>query len=91
MRARCDVARLRYAQRVMAMPRLLITRAVYDERRQQFEQSLLHAARGGAGGAQTSKPRRQHGLCEILPHGLTTYGLHHPADMSDASAREKRR
>ena len=28
--------------------------------------------------------------CSILRHALTTYGLHHPADMSDASERDKR-
>ncbi len=40
----------------MTMPRSLITRAVYDERRQQFEQSLLQQAGGGSGSdAQASK------------------------------------
>ena len=38
MRARRHAAQLRFAHRVQAMPPTLLTRAVYDERRQQYDQ-----------------------------------------------------
>lgn len=75
----------------MTMPRSLITRAVFDERRQQSEQSLLPQAGGGSGSdvhASKRKPKhKRSALCATLRHTLTTYGLQHPADMS-AHAQE---
>ncbi len=92
VRARCDAAWLRDAQRVMAMPRTLITRVVCDERRQQFEQSLPAGGRRqwrrrASGQEQAQAPAAR--AVRDTAHALTTCGLQHPPDMSDASARVK--
>ena len=60
----------------MTKPPMLITRAVYDDRRTQLEQSLLVAANAGEDGPAARKRVITRGFC------LTTYNILNPPDVS---------
>ena len=91
MRAHCDVARLRLLHRIMSMPPTLITRAVYDDRRTQLEQSLLVAANAGEDGPAARTRVITRGFCAAVRHTLTTYNIAHPQDVSNEPQLVQRR
>ena len=59
---------------------MLITRAVYDDRRTQLEQSLLVASNAGEDGPAARTRVTTRGFCAAVRHTLTTYN---PPDVSN--------